>query len=127
MNKTDHVHPGPGHGPRRRGAELEQPGSAEHRALARLLAAAGRSEPPRDFARRLQRRIEDLAEQSRWEQGALSLLLAGMAAGAAWQLDLGWLPQLDLPSANGPMLLSAGVACLLAWGVDRVFAGRSKA
>lgn len=108
-----------------RGAGLDPPGSADHRAMARLLAAAGRPEPPPGFALRLQRRIEDLAEQSRWEQGALSLLLVGMAAGAAWQLDFGWLPQLSLPSTNGPLLLTAGAACLLAWGVDRVLAGRA--
>ena len=111
---------------------LEPIGSAAHRRMADLLAGAGLPAAPAGFARRLQQRIEDLAEQSRWEQGALSLLLLGMAAGAIWQLDLGWLAKLALPGLSVPdlplpMLLSAAAACLVAWAVDRAFARRTPA
>lgn len=94
------------------------------RQLASVLARAPVPPVPADFARRMQQRVDDLSEQSKFEQATMAVLGVGMAIGAAWQLDFSWLRQMAIPTETMPMLFAAGAACAVAWLVDRAFADR---
>ena len=94
------------------------------RQMAAVLARSPIPPVPEGFARGLQRRVDDLGEQSKFEQAVMSVLGVGMAIGAAWQLDFSWLRQFSVPTEPLPMLMAAGAACAVAWLVDRAFADR---
>lgn len=95
-----------------------------YRLVQRAVVRAPMPALPLGFAQRVAAQLRAIEESARVESGLTNLLMLAFIGGAAFYLlpSLGaWLPDFrsTLPQFPWTMTMAAGVAVLVAWGVDR--------
>lgn len=102
----------------------EDPAVDAYRLVQRAVVRAPMPALPLGFAQRVAARLRAMEESARVESGLTNFLMLAFIAGAAFYLlpSMGaWLPDFrsTLPQFPWTMTMAAGVAVLVAWGVDR--------
>lgn len=95
-----------------------------YRLVQRAVVRAPMPPVPLGFAQRVAARLRAMEESARVESGLTGFLMLAFVAGAAFYLlpTMGaWMPDFrsTLPQFPWAMAMAAGVAVLVAWGVDR--------